>query len=65
MEKVFYYGLPFCLVLFGIWFILKLLGVLAWSWWWIFAPLWVPFGFVLIFFLIEIVALYWRMNKSK
>lgn len=22
--------------------VLKLCGVIAWSWWWVFAPLWIP-----------------------
>lgn len=29
--------------------ILKLTGVIAWSWWWILAPLWIPFAIVLSF----------------
>ena len=24
--------------------VLKLLGVIAWSWWWVTAPLWLPFA---------------------
>lgn len=25
-----------------IFFILKIAGTVAWSWWWVFAPLWIP-----------------------
>ena len=27
---------------------LKLTGVIAWSWWWVLAPIWVPFAIVLL-----------------
>lgn len=32
----------FARVLFIIFLVLKLTGLIAWSWWWIFAPLWLP-----------------------
>lgn len=31
-------------LLFLVFFILKVTGTVAWSWWWITAPLWVPFA---------------------
>lgn len=31
-----------CFLLFIIFLILKLTGVIAWSWWWVTAPLWMP-----------------------
>ncbi len=31
---------------------LKLCDVIAWSWWWVTAPLWIPAGIVLAFFLV-------------
>lgn len=31
---------PFLLVLFCIFLVLKLTSVIAWSWWWVTAPLW-------------------------
>lgn len=38
--------------------VLKLVGVIAWSWWWVLSPLWISFGLwlivILIFFLIAI-----------
>lgn len=27
---------------------LKLTGVIAWSWWWVLAPIWIPFAIVLL-----------------
>ena len=32
---------------------LKLTGVIAWSWWWVLAPLWIP---VATFFLVLVIA---------
>jgi|APSaa5957512622_1039677.scaffolds.fasta_scaffold00059_2 hypothetical protein len=34
-------------ILFIVLLVLKLVGVITWSWWWITAPLWL--GFVLLF----------------
>lgn len=35
-------------LLFLIFLTLKLCGVITWSWWWVTAPLWIPFALVLI-----------------
>lgn len=44
---------PGFLGLLGLLFIgLKLTGYIAWSWWWVLAPIWIPFAFVALFFLI-------------
>lgn len=32
-------------ILFVVFLILKLCEVIDWSWWWVTAPLWIPFGF--------------------
>lgn len=34
-------------VLFLIFLVLKLIGVITWSWWWVTAPLWIPFALVI------------------
>jgi len=36
-------------LLFLIFLILKLTGVIAWSWWWVTSPLWLPIAIVLLF----------------
>lgn len=36
--------------------VLKLTGVIAWSWWWVLSPLWISFGLGLIFVLIFLIA---------
>lgn len=48
-------GLTFGSVLFFIFLILKLCGVIEWSWWWVTAPLWIGFGLTLL--LIVVLAL--------
>jgi len=40
-------GIGFCGVLFIAFLVLRLCEVIDWSWWWVFAPLWIPFGLVL------------------
>ena len=38
--------------LFLIFLVLKLIGVIDWSWWWVFSPLLIGFGITIIFFII-------------
>jgi hypothetical protein len=52
--------LPLLLVLFvG----LKLGGIIAWSWWWVLAPLWGPFAIAAIVFVV--VFLYAIIRRQK
>lgn len=34
-------------VLFVVFLVLKLVGVINWSWWWVTAPLWIPISLAL------------------
>lgn len=34
---------------------LKLTGVITWSWWWVLAPLWIPFAIAAAFFFVALV----------
>jgi membrane protein YdbS with pleckstrin-like domain len=36
--------LTFPLLLFTVFLVLKLCDVIAWSWWWVSAPIWIPFA---------------------
>lgn len=47
MKK--YVGPSFLSILGLVFIVLKLTGVIAWSWWWVLAPIWVPL--VLVFFI--------------
>lgn len=48
-------------LLFLVFLVLKLTGTITWSWWWVTAPLWMPFaaflGFIGIFIAIAILTL--------
>ena len=39
-------GVPWLTLTFVVFLILKLTGTIAWSWWWVFAPLWIIPAFV-------------------
>lgn len=41
-------GIGICGCLFLIFLVLKLIGVISWSWWWVFSPLWIPVCTVLV-----------------
>ena len=43
-------------VLFIVFLVLKLTGVISWSWWWVTAPLWIPTIFVVILITIICIA---------
>lgn len=40
----------FCGLLTIVFIILKLCGVIDWSWWWVTSPLWIPFAVCLVIF---------------
>ncbi len=43
---------PVLTILFFIFLVLKLTEVIAWSWWWVTAPLWGPVALVVVVLLI-------------
>ena len=42
----------FAVLLTVVFVVLKLCGVIAWSWWWIFAPMWIPLVIALVIWFI-------------
>jgi hypothetical protein len=48
-------SIGFCGLLAVVFIALKLGGVISWSWWWVLAPLWIPWALVL--FALTILAL--------
>lgn len=48
-------GLGFCDVLLIVFIVLKLIGVINWSWVWVLAPLWIPVLLVVIGFLVSLI----------
>lgn len=45
-------GIGFCGLLTIVFIVLKLIGVIEWSWLWVLAPSWIPLAIVLIILLI-------------
>lgn len=41
-------GIGFCGLLQITFIVLKLCNVIAWSWWWVIAPTWVPLSLILV-----------------
>jgi len=39
-------------ILFVIFLVLKLVGAITWSWWWVCAPLWIVYGLLALFVVI-------------
>ena len=53
------------LIVFIVLLVLKLVNVLTWSWVWVFAPLWIPYAFILLLYAgVRILATI-DFNKSK
>lgn len=42
-------------VLFVVFLVLKLCKVITWSWWWVFAPLWIPLAIALVVAIIYLI----------
>lgn len=59
MEKqVIYQGPGVLSILLVAFIVLKLCGVITWSWLWVLSPLWIPIALVLIILLIVGVMVY-------
>lgn len=48
-------GLGFCEVLAIVFIVLKLVGLIDWSWIWVLSPIWIPIAIVLIILLIAVI----------
>jgi hypothetical protein len=49
--------------------VLKLCGVIAWSWWWVISPVWIPAGLLIAVFVLIALAAYgsvwWESLPAK
>ena len=54
-ESNSYHGVSFTGVLLAVFIALKLAGVVNWSWWIVFIPLWIDLGVALIIIIILII----------
>lgn len=48
-------GIGFTGILQIVFIILKLCGVIDWSWWWVLAPMWISFVFAMVILLIPVI----------
>ena len=46
--KSSFYNCIVTVAAFMVFTVLKLTGVIAWSWWWVTAPIWIPFVLAMI-----------------
>ena len=64
--KVSYTGASFPSLLFLVFLVLKLCNVINWSWWWVFAPIWLPSSILLVMgFIVLIIAVIATFVGSK
>lgn len=65
-TKVTIGGEGFLVLLFLLFLGLKLGNVISWSWWWVFAPLWIPLALgVLVLLLTALVVVVEGFIKGK
>jgi len=50
-------GYSTCTLLFITFLVLKLCGVINWSWWWITAPIWGPLAIIALLMLIGLIGM--------
>ena len=60
-DKVKYVGsgLSFPAILTIIFVFLRAFNVISWSWWWVFAPLWISFGASLLIIIVAFLLYVW------
>lgn len=66
-QPIYGGGIGFCGLLGIVFITLKLCGVINWSWWWVLAPIWIPFCFTISIILIILIftAFFLRVSKIK
>ena len=48
-------GASFSELLTLVFIVLKLTGVISWSWWWVLSPLWIGLGLAVVIILIYVI----------
>lgn len=56
-------GVGLDIVLTIVFLVLKLCEVITWSWWWVFSPIWITWGFIIL--VIIIVAIFWPVTLKN
>ena len=47
-------GVGFCGLLAIVFIVLKLCGVISWSWWWVLSPIWIPIAIAVLIIIIGV-----------
>ena len=45
--------------------VLKLCGVIDWSWWWVLAPIWIPFALIIVIMPLVIIGVLIWAKKTE
>lgn len=45
--------------------VLKLCGVISWSWWWVFSPIWIEFALFVLIIIIAVIVLILASRRNK
>jgi len=48
-----------------IFILLKVIGVVEWSWWWVLSPTWISAGIVIVIFLIFVAINIFKKEKKR
>ena len=56
-------GIGFGSLLTIVFIVLKLVGVINWSWWWVLSPIWISWGIGLVALLIVFIVILIEDNK--
>ena len=66
-SKYYNGGINFAGLLTIAFIVLKLCNVIAWSWWWVLAPLWIPIALVLVIalFVVIVGAIFYKSSLSQ
>lgn len=58
-------GIGFWGLLTIVFIVLKLCNVIAWSWWWVLSPLWIPIDIVCGLFIVSILVKATEARKAR
>lgn len=58
-----YYGASLPVVLFVVFLVLKLMGVISWSWWWVTSPIWIVAALFVMIAIIAFIILIFQARK--
>lgn len=58
-------GIDFLGLLTIVFIVLKLCNLIAWSWWWVLSPVWIPIAIVCGLFIVSIVVKATEARKAR